>query len=104
MLNGRLLFAIPKKGASALDRSTNDHMGPFDNHYSQVVFTRDVLSSLPVCEPCSMRPCYGLTHVARVPSQPGADIQFNRPNRLDVCLVQNHQLALYVFTSPQIPT
>ena len=26
----------------------------------------------------------------------GADIQFRRPNRLDVCLVQNHPIALYV--------
>lgn len=27
----------------------------------------------------------------------GADIQFRRPNRLDVCMVQNHPIALYVF-------
>lgn len=32
----------------------------------------------------------------RAPLQPGADIQFHRPNRLDVCLVQNHHIALYV--------
>ena len=39
----------------------------------------------------------GLTHVARAClPQPGADIQFNRPNRLDVCIVQNHLIALYV--------
>jgi ATP phosphoribosyltransferase len=34
----------------------------------------------------------------RAPLQPGADIQFHRPNRLDVCLVQNHPIALYVST------
>ena len=44
----------------------------------------------------------------RTPLQPGADIQFHRPNRLDVCLVQNHPIALYVSTftprSPARPT
>lgn len=38
---------------------------------------------------------------ARAFLNPGADIQFNRPNRLDVCIVQNHPIALYVPT--QIP-
>ena len=102
MLNGRLLFAIPKKGASLW--IVAPAMGPFDNRYSQVVFTRDVLSSSLVCEtPFDETMLCGLTHVARVPSQSGADIQFNRPNRLDVCLVQNHQIALYVSTSPHNP-
>lgn len=49
MLNGRLLFAIPKKGAFALDRSTR-RWGPFDNRYSQVVFMKNVLSSSLVCQ------------------------------------------------------
>jgi len=32
--------------------------------------------------------------VQRAMRTSGADIQFHRPNRLDVCLVQNHHMAL----------
>ncbi|KAH9014536.1 ATP phosphoribosyltransferase [Lactarius pseudohatsudake] len=58
-LNGRLLFAIPKKGR--------------------------------LHEKC-------LTLLA------GADIQFRRPNRLDVCLVQNHPIALVFLPASDIPS
>lgn len=58
-LNGRLLFAIPKKGR--------------------------------LHEKC-------LALLA------GADIQFRRPNRLDVCLVQNHPIALVFLPASDIPS
>jgi len=34
----------------------------------------------------------------------GADIQFHRPNRLDVCLVQNHPIALVFLPASDIPS
>ncbi|KAI0265699.1 ATP phosphoribosyltransferase [Gloeopeniophorella convolvens] len=34
----------------------------------------------------------------------GADIQFRRPNRLDVCLVQNHPIALVFLPASDIPS
>ncbi|KAH9175668.1 ATP phosphoribosyltransferase [Lactarius sanguifluus] len=58
-LDGRLLFAIPKKGR--------------------------------LHEKC-------LSLLA------GADIQFRRPNRLDVCLVQNHPIALVFLPASDIPS
>ncbi|TFK40517.1 ATP phosphoribosyltransferase [Crucibulum laeve] len=58
-LDGRLLFAIPKKGR--------------------------------LYEKC-------LTLLA------GADIQFRRNNRLDVCLVQNHHIALVFLPASDIPS
>jgi len=34
----------------------------------------------------------------------GADIQFQRPNRVDVCLVQNHPIALVFLPAADIPS
>jgi len=34
----------------------------------------------------------------------GADIQFHRPNRVDVCLVQNHPIALVFLPAADIPS
>ncbi|KAI9443013.1 ATP phosphoribosyltransferase [Lactarius indigo] len=34
----------------------------------------------------------------------GADIQFHRPNRLDVCLVQNHPIVLVFLPASDIPS
>jgi len=59
MLQGRLLFAIPKKGR---------------------------------------------LHERCLELLDGADIQFNRPNRLDVCLVQNHHIALVFLPAGDIPS
>ncbi|KAI0251090.1 ATP phosphoribosyltransferase [Lactifluus subvellereus] len=58
-LNGRLLFAIPKKGR---------------------------------------------LHERCLELLAGADIQFHRPNRLDVCLVQNHHIALVFLPAADIPS
>ncbi|KAI9448922.1 ATP phosphoribosyltransferase [Russula earlei] len=59
LLDGRLLFAIPKKGR---------------------------------------------LHEKCLELLAGADIQFNRPNRLDVCLVQNHPIALVFLPAADIPS
>ncbi|KAG0701916.1 hypothetical protein DFH29DRAFT_924503 [Suillus ampliporus] len=59
LLNGRLLFAIPKKGR---------------------------------------------LHEKCLELLSGADIQFRRPNRLDVCLVMNHPIALVFLPAADIPS
>lgn len=38
-----------------------------------------------------------------LPMQTGADIQFTRSNRLDVCLVRNHNMALVFLPAADIP-
>jgi len=59
LLDGRLLFAIPKKGR---------------------------------------------LHEKCLELLAGADIQFHRPNRLDVCLVQNHPIVLVFLPAADIPS
>lgn len=50
---------------------------------------KNVLSFSPVC-------IFSFQdgHVQHYIKTPGADIQFRRPHRLDVCVVQNHDIAL----------
>ncbi|KAK0185666.1 ATP phosphoribosyltransferase [Armillaria mellea] len=78
-LDGRLLFAIPKKGRL----------------YEKCL---SILSggSHPSDEP--VHPSL------RLISPLGADIQFRRHNRLDVCLVQNHPIALVFLPASDIPS
>lgn len=46
-------------------------------------------------------PSPGRLHEKCVELLAGADIKFNRQHRLDVALVQNHPIALYVFLTHQ---
>ncbi|KAK0244582.1 ATP phosphoribosyltransferase [Armillaria nabsnona] len=76
-LDGRLLFAIPKKGR-LYEKCLSILAG--ESHSSD--------------EPVHLRPISPL----------GADIQFRRHNRLDVCLVQNHPIALVFLPASDIPS
>ncbi|CEQ40062.1 SPOSA6832_01645, partial [Sporobolomyces salmonicolor] len=104
-LKGRCLFAIPKKGQPVscrrdLARSTLELMlFPL----AQAVSTRSVCSCLPVrlsmaliLKACESRE---LTNEHST----GADIQFTRSHRLDVCLVRNHNMALVFLPAADIP-
>ncbi|KAF7794189.1 hypothetical protein EIP86_005321 [Pleurotus ostreatoroseus] len=77
-LEGRLLFAIPKKGTNLLHDSTS-------------------VSSLTA---------YGIgrLHEKCMELIAGADIQFRRHNRLDVALVKNHPIALVFLPAADIPS
>ncbi|KAK0503630.1 ATP phosphoribosyltransferase [Armillaria luteobubalina] len=78
-LDGRLLFAIPKKGR-LYEKCLSILAG--ESHSSD--------------EP---------VHPSPRPISPlGADIQFRRHNRLDVCLVQNHPIALVFLPASDIPS
>lgn len=98
-LKGRCLFAIPKKG-KLFPRSSS--------HSSIATSLTDPLDTQGDC----MRNVFSFSQVRRrrTPDNPvleaaltlasgrcaGADIQFTRSHRLDVCLVRNHNMALYV--------
>ena len=89
-LDGRLLFAIPKKGET-LNRTFCFIVLKF----KQEDYTRNVSRYWLVH---SWSPPKRFELIYRFPYK-GADIQFRRHNRLDVCLSLNHHLALYVSLS-----
>ncbi|KAH8993058.1 hypothetical protein EDB86DRAFT_3078885 [Lactarius hatsudake] len=76
-LTACLLFADPQERHVDLAYSSYQAL----TADSQVVFTKKCLSLLA-----------------------GADIQFRRPNRLDVCLVQNHPIVLVFLPASDIPS
>ncbi|KAG8738206.1 ATP phosphoribosyltransferase (ATP-PRTase) (ATP-PRT) [Ceratobasidium sp. 414] len=73
-IQGRLLFAIPKKGR-LYEKSLTLLAGE-----SQICHLDD-----------------------KSQRRPGADIQYTRLNRLDVCLVNNHNVALVFLPAADIP-
>lgn len=84
-LDGRLLFAIPKKGPT---RFYCFH-GSDSSFRTKDVCMRSVLNCWQVKFP-------GVRFIElSVDVSTGADIQFRRHHRLDVCLVKNHPIALY---------
>lgn len=79
-LQGRMLFAIPKKGMCSLP-----------SHPRQLPPWHPLTpKSVPLCP--SNPP--GRLYEKCLELLSGADIQFKRQNRLDVALVQNHPMAL----------
>ena len=92
-LQGRLLFAIPKKGyLSCLEslmacRFTVSFMNDTGRLHEKCL---ELLAGDRSAQHYTPNPPCELLTLAYL----GADIQFRRNNRLDVCLVVNHPIAL----------
>lgn len=97
-LKGRCLFAIPKKGQSLTSHIIQSHkestthslphypVGRLYEKCTQVLAGNSPIPSYLQYEQELINfSCFVL----------GADVQFTRSHRLDVCLVRNHNMALY---------
>jgi hypothetical protein len=87
-VQGRLLFAIPKKGASDCFVSLDLFYRP--RHLSRPIIRR--LHKTP--RRCVCFILHLIDHQTKTRILAGADIKFFRSNRLDVSVVQNHNIAL----------
>lgn len=76
-------------------RRLGSRMGPTDSFTDANTLDGRLLFAIPK---------KGRLHERCLALLAGADIQFHRPNRLDVCLVQNHPIALVFLPASDIPS